>query len=104
MYYLFTMTNITAAALSLSRHEFIAAWLIDMTRRKVGRSYCGGLQVKRTRVGFSVSLNGIAFVAAKDAASLFEFARRSALGYYVREAERLRIEAYASAEKVAEAA
>lgn len=89
--------NIVETAKSASRKEFIAAFLVQMTRTKTNRSFVGGLQVKRQRKGgYSVWMNGIAFVTAKDADSLYEYAFRSTLNYFVREAETLRVAALGS--------
>lgn len=87
--------DIALAATTLSRKIFIAAFLVRMTRTKANRELSGGLQVKAVKGGsFTVSLNGVAFVTAKDADSLFEYAFRSKLNYYVHQADDLRIAAY----------
>lgn len=84
--------DIAHAARTMDRKSFIAAWLVRMTATKANRTLVNGLHVKRSgRSGYAVAMNGTTFATAKDTDSLYEYARRSALGYFVREAEELRI-------------
>lgn len=78
------------------RYEFIARFLVHMTRTKANREFTGGLKVKAKAAGaYAVEMNGVEFVTAKDATSLFEYAFRSRLGYFVKEADTLRVEFHA---------
>jgi hypothetical protein len=95
-------THITAAAaLTLSRFEFIALFLVVSTRRAEQRKVTGGLQVRHAGGVWSVVqtevAGGVVTYQTGDAALLFDYVRRGALGSIVRDAEDWRLLAHEDA-------
>lgn len=84
-------------ARTMPRFEFIAGWLIYVTRKKANRGPLG-LYVKRVggewRI-YSPIGGGTITYRTHDPALLFDYARRTQLGPDIRDAETFRGEAFA---------
>ena len=80
----------------ISRFEFIAHYLVVVTAKKSNRGRLG-YRVRKVggewRVEAGETRHTLVY-ATRDAAMLFEFARRTELGTYTREADMFRGEAY----------
>lgn len=81
-------------AKTMSRHEWIATWVAYQTRTKAGQSLAAGMQVKKVRGGwvyrFANSVGDCCRVTTADI--LYDMIRRNDLGYFVRDAENIRID------------
>jgi hypothetical protein len=85
-------------AREMPRFEFIAHWLVNVTRKKANRGRLG-LWVRRRGGSFEVVSpigGGTVTYATKDPALLFDYVRRGQLGTNVRDAEEFRTLAYAA--------
>lgn len=81
---------------SLPRFEFIARWLVSMTRKKENRALVGGYRVTHTGGVYKVIspiAGGTVAYQTEDPSLLFDYVRRGALGYFTREADNVRVEA-----------
>jgi hypothetical protein len=86
-------------ARSMPRYEFIARWLVYVTKKKTNR---GPLGYYVRKVGgewriISPIGGGTVVYATRDPALLFDYARRTQLGPDIRDAEEFRGEAYRTA-------
>lgn len=81
----------------LPRFEFLAAYLVLLTRKAANREFVQGYQVKHSAGRWSVIqtqvAGGTTVYATDDAAKLFDYVRRGPLGYFTREADNLRVAA-----------
>jgi hypothetical protein len=88
---------ITAAqALSMPRFEFIAHWLVVLTRKKENLGPLG-IRVRHAAKTYSVVSpigGGTVVYATKDPALLFDYVRRTQLGPLVRDADEFRVLAH----------
>ena len=93
-------TRITAeAARSLPRFSFIGLYLVVETRRAEGRGPLG-LHVQHSRGEYRVVspvAGGTVVYRTRDAARLFDYARRGELGHLTREADNWRVLAWEEA-------
>lgn len=83
-------------AREMSRFEFIAHWLVFVTRKKANRGPLG-LYVRRSGKRWQVMSpigGGTVTYQTTDPALLFDYARRGQLGRDIRDAEEFRILAF----------
>lgn len=83
-------------AREMPRFEFIAHWLVAVTRKKSNRGRLG-LWVRRRGEAYEVVSpigGGTVTYATRDPALLFDYVRRGQLGVNVRDAEEFRALAY----------
>jgi hypothetical protein len=90
-----------ALARSMPRFEFIAHWLVYVTKKKVNR---GPLGLYVRKVGgewriYSPIGGGTVIYQTRDPSLLFDYARRTQLGPHIRDAESFRGEAFAEVAK-----
>lgn len=83
-------------ARSMSRYEFIANWLVVVTKKKENR---GPLGYHVRKIGrqwriYSPVGGGTIVYATSDPALLFDYARRTQLGPHIRDAESFRGDAF----------
>lgn len=89
--------DVATAAASLDRFEFIARFVALMTRRSADRAVTSGLEVRAVDGGYVYGFHGMpASCRAVDAAGLYDMIRRTALNYWVQQAEELRVVALAA--------
>jgi len=84
------------AATSMPRFDFIARWLVVVTRKKANR---GPLGLHVRKVGkewriYSPVGGGTVTFATRDPSMLFDHARRGQLGADIRDADAFRVEAF----------
>lgn len=88
-------------AKKLPRFEFIARFLVEVTRKKENRALSNGLQVRFSRGMYRVVSTAVAgnpeVFKTRDPAVLFDYVRRGSLGYWVRSAEEFRTLAHGQA-------
>lgn len=89
--------DIVATAKTATRFEFVAAFVARMTRTKVGRDVTSGLQVVKAKGGWSYGFADMPAPACEPTTPdrLYDMIRRTALNYYVQQAEALRLDALA---------
>ena len=91
-----TATITADAARSMARFDFIALFLVVLTRRREHRGRLG-YAVRCARGEYRVVspvAGGTVVYSTRDTAKLFDFVRRGELGTLVREAEEFRVLAY----------
>lgn len=82
-------------ALTMPRFEFIAHFLWVVTRKKENRTLAHGKRVKHADGMWQIVYpNGLVEYETPDADRLFDYARRGPLGYFIRQAEDFRADAY----------
>lgn len=89
------------AATSMPRFEFIARWLVVVTRKKSNRGPLG-LHVRRVGKQWRICSpigGGTVTFATRDASLLFDYARRGQLGADVRDADAFRVAAFEDRER-----
>jgi preprotein translocase subunit SecB len=90
-----------ALARKLPRFEFIARFLVEVTRKKENRKLSHGYQVRFSRGMYRVVQTEVTgspeVYKTKDPALLFDYVRRGSLGYWVRSAEEFRTLAHGEA-------
>lgn len=90
-YNIMTTRDVVAEAKSLSRFEFIALFVARCTARKDGREMTNGLRVRKAKGGWVYGFEGMpASCAPTTADRVYDMIRRSALNYYVQQAEDIR--------------
>lgn len=84
----------------LPRFDFIAEFLVSVTRSKAARALVHGQQVRRrgkryqiVQTGVVGHPRGLVTYQTTDTSLLFDVARRGHLGYFTREADNLRVDA-----------
>src|SRR5262245_66379579 len=85
-------------AKQIPRFEFIAHYLAVATAKKRDRELSHGYYVRRRggkwQVVTNVTGSPLVIYETRDPALLFDYARRGPLGYYTRQADQFRVEAY----------
>ena len=81
--------------IKLPRFEFIAAYLVMLTRKAANRAHVHGYQVTHRAGKWSVIqtrvAGGTVVYSTDDACKLFDYVHRGPLGYFTREADNLRV-------------
>lgn len=87
-------------AKTLPRFEFILHYVARMTRLKKNRDLVNEMGLKYGKKGWYYTVGGTpASNPTKDAGKVYDMIRRTALNYYVQQAEDLRAEAHESVER-----
>ena len=82
----------------MERFEFVALFVSRCTAREARRGAVGGLHLRKTRKGWVYGYKGLADLCAPtSAANVVDVIRRTALNFYVQQAEEFRIDAHAEA-------
>lgn len=82
-------------ARTLSRFDFIMHYVARMTRKKADRDLVDDMQLKWESAGWYYTVGGMkASNPTKDSGRVYDMIRRTALNYYVRQAEELRMAAH----------
>ena len=79
-------------AATLPRQEFAVRFLARMTRKAADRDYVAGMRVRCARGGWVVDLpavKGGILSTSTDPRRVYDYARRTALWYFIRQAESL---------------
>lgn len=87
--------DVAHEARTMDRFEFIALFVSRCTSREARRAATGGLRVRKTRAGWVYGwASGLDCCAPTTAAKLVDVIRRTALNYYVQQAEDFRIDVH----------